>query len=319
MNRIRNPANGIPSLLNQKTYWIGGYAVIAFVFLVLHFLAETGAIPYAFVQTPFFKKFTLSAFFIVLVILVGKVIEKLINTRSDSEGSKYNLVRITRLLTTVFVLILLVSFLAQNLVAAAVSFGLISLVLGFALQAPISSFIGWLYLVFRKPYQVGDRIQIQNFKGDVIEIGYLDTVLLEFSGEYLKNDRNSGRVITFPNSLILRSEVFNYSGPFSPFIWNETAVQIAYTSDIEFVEECLLTAAINDFNNMYPQFELSKKPHWKPIVYFRVNSYAWLEAVISYPVDPLETTPRRTRILRQALALMNAKPEKVKFPEGARR
>src|SRR5690606_25122927 len=121
--------------------------------------------------------------------------------------------------------------------------GLISLVLSFSLQAPITSFIGWLYIVFRRPYMVGNRIQINSHRGDVIEISYLDTVILECSGDYLGNDKRSGRVIRFPNSLILREEIINYSGPQVPFIWNETAIQIAYTSDLKFVENCLVEAA----------------------------------------------------------------------------
>src|SRR5699024_1366162 len=106
--------------------------------------------------------------------------------------------------------------------------GLVSLVLGFALQAPITSFIAWLYIIFRKPYKVGNRIQINEHRGDVIEISYLDTIIQECSGDYLGNDRQSGRIIHFPNSMILTDKVTNYSGQHKPFIWNETAVQIAY-------------------------------------------------------------------------------------------
>lgn len=208
-------------------------------------------------------------------------------------------------------------FLFQNLYAAAVSFGLISLILGFALQAPITSFIAWIYLIFRRSYLVGDRIQIKGFRGDVVEISYLDTSILECNGDYLNNDKPSGRVIRFPNSLILREEIINYSGPEIPFIWNETPIQIAYTSDLKFVENCLIEATLRDFKTRYP--ELSNRNHWPPSVYFRINTYAWMEAVITYPVEPKDASGRRNRILRLALPLLNSAPEKVKFPEGTLR
>src|SRR5690606_4370867 len=118
------------------------------------------------------------------------------------------------------------------------------------------------------------------------EISYLDTSILECSGDYLVNDRRSGRVVRFPNSLILREEIINYSGPEAPFIWNETAIQIAYTSNLQFVEECLLEAATRDFKEYYPQFSTQKHKQWEPAVYFRINTFAWMEAVISYPVEP---------------------------------
>lgn len=307
------------SQTRKKKYWIGGYAALAILFLAIHYSLEIDVFSRWQSYLPFLRKLTISLFLILLILLIGKIVEKVIDTRNETEGVRYNLLRITRLLTVIFVLIIAISFLFQNLYAAAVSFGLISLVLGFALQAPITSFIAWLYIVFRRPYQVGNRIQIEGFKGDVIEINYLDTIILECSGGYLQNDRSSGRVIHFPNSIILKSEVINYSGPFVPFIWNETPLQIAYTSDLQFVEECLIAATTRDFKEKYPQYDLEKTPEWKPAVYFRVNTYAWLEAVVSYPVEPEDTTGRRNRILRYALPLLNEHPEKVKFPEGSLR
>jgi small-conductance mechanosensitive channel len=268
---------------------------------------------------PFLKKLTMSLFLIVLIFLISKLIEQLINAQTRTEGDRYNLVRIIRFLALVSSFIVVISFLFQNLYAAAVSFGLISLVLGFALQAPISSFIAWVYLVFRRTYLVGDRIQIKKFRGDVIEIGYLDTSILECSGDYLENDRKSGRIVRFPNSLILKEEVINYSGPEIPFIWNETPIQVAYTSDLQFVEECLLEACIRDFKERYSHLGNPEKQRWEPNVYFRINKFAWMEAVISYPVEPEDTTGRRNRILRYALPLLNAAPDKVKFPEGSLR
>src|SRR5690606_19186821 len=123
-------------------------------------------------------------------------------------------------------------------------------------------------------------------------------------------------IIHFPNSLILKSQVINYSGPFLPYIWNETAIQVAYTSDLKFVESCLLEAAVRDFKEQYPDKNPAEN---EPTVYFRINTYAWLEAVVSYPVEPEDTTGRRNRILRYALPLLNAQPDKVKFPEGTLR
>jgi small-conductance mechanosensitive channel len=310
LNRHKNKSG-------QK-YWIGGYAILLAFSLTIYFLIELKVFDLIEDFRPALKKISLTCFFVFLVFLIGKLIERLIDTHSQSRGYSYNLVRITRLLTMLFVFIVVLSFLFENWTTAAVSFGLLSLILGFALQSPITSFIAWLYIIFRTPYRVGDRIELNGFKGDVTEINYLDTTLLEFSGTYLSNDRLSGRVIRFPNSIILRSEVFNYSGFHDPFIWNETALQIAYTSDLNFVEECLLFAAREDYKEHYAEFAPAIK-ELEPAVYFRVNIYAWLEAVISYPVLPMETTPRRTRILKRALSLLNQEPGKVQFPEGAAR
>lgn len=316
-NNIEFTLNGQKKKSGQR-YWIGGYAILAASSLIIYFLIELKVFDLIEDFRPTLKKISLTAFFVFLVFLVGKLIEQLIDKHSQSRGYSYNLVRITRLLTGLFAFIVILSFLFENWTTAAVSFGLLSLILGFALQSPITSFIAWLYIIFRTPYRVGDRIEINGFKGDVTEINYLDTTLLEFSGTYLSNDRHSGRVIRFPNSIVLRSEVFNYSGFHDPFIWNETAVQISYTSNLKFVEEALLSAAREDYLQHYSSISILTKD-LEPAVYFRVSVYAWLEAVVSYPVIPVETTPRRTRILQRTLFLLNQHPEKVQFPEGASR
>ncbi len=263
---------------------------------------------------PFVGRFALAMLSISFIFLLGSIIEYVIERKSEVEGIRYNLTRVNSLIVFLLAAIVAVSFIFQNLYAAAVSFGLISLILGFALQAPITSFISWLYIIFRHPYHVGDRIQLGNLCGDVLEISYLDTRIQEFGGPYLGNDRLSGRVIHFPNSLILKSEIINYTGQYRPFIWNETTLQIRYGSDIRFVESCLQTAADTDFAEQHPEHAAVHAE-----VYFRDNNRGWLEAVVSYPVLPTDTTGRRNRILRQALLALNQDPERVLFPEGARR
>ena len=305
--------------IQRTKYWIKFYGVASALLITIYYLLDLKYFESWGIYVPFLKKFSMSLFLITLIFLISKIITKVISIHSEIEGERYNLLRITRFLAIVFSMIVVISFLFQNLYAAAVSFGLISLVLGFALQAPITSFIAWIYLVFRRTYFVGDRIQIKGHRGDVVSISYLDTSILECSGDYLGNDRSSGRISRFPNSLVLREEVINYSGPEIPFIWNEIPIQIAYTSDLQFVEECLLSASTKDFKDKYPQLANQDKVEWKPAVYFRINSYAWMEAVVSYPVEPKDAAGRRNRILRYALPLLNNEPDKVKFPEGTLR
>lgn len=85
--------------------------------------------------------------------------------------------------------------------------GVLSLILGFALQTPITRFIGWIDILVRKPYRVGDRILIAGAAGDVIDVSHLDTTLWEFGGQYLSTDHPSGRIIEFPNSNVLMTPV----------------------------------------------------------------------------------------------------------------
>jgi len=102
------------------------------------------------------------------------------------------------------------------------------LILGLAVQTPMTSFLGWIYILVRAPYRVGDRIKIGDATGDVIDVSYLDTTLWEFGGDFLSTDHPSGRVIKFPNSKVLSSTVYNYTWPLFPYVWNEVKFSIAY-------------------------------------------------------------------------------------------
>lgn len=313
------------ALKNEKNriYWIGIYFIATVLLLLLHYFVETrffNAIKEVNTRTlNFISKWLFTFAIISIILLIRTTLEKLISRLDQSQGDRYNLNRITRLIASMLIVYVTISSLFVNPYKSLAGLGLASLVLGFALQAPITSFISWLYIVFRRPYKVGDRIQINDHRGDVIEISYLDTIIEECSGDYLKNDRLSGRLIHFPNSKILTDRIINYSGPQAPFIWNETAVQIAYTSDLEYVEKCLKYAAEKDFENEYPSLSKESGEQWESAVYFRVNNHAWLEGVISYPVQPQDTTGRRNRILRIALPKLNEKPDKVQFPAGTAR
>lgn len=307
----------------NRNFWMIAYIISATVLIIIHFLAKARV--FQFLDDLVFsgldallQKWSITLAVISIILLIRVVLEKLIVNLDQAQGERYNLIRITRLIGTILSTYVILSSLFANPYDSLAGLGIASLILGFALQAPITSFISWLYIVFRRPYQVGDRIQINDHRGDVVEISYLDTIIEECSGDYLQNDRKSGRLIHFPNSKILTDRIINYSGPEIPFIWNETALQVAYTSDLEFVEECLIKATEKDFQNLYPKmYEPGNR--WESKVYFRVNQRAWLEAVISYPVEPYDTTGKRNRILRTVLPLLNAAPEKVKFPEGTLR
>jgi small-conductance mechanosensitive channel len=314
--------------VEKHKYWIGGYSAIAVVCIVFYFLFATQTMPAPYGKIVLFKKLALGSFFAVLVLIMGKAIELLVVRKSKSKSARYTLIRVVRLATVLIIGCVVISFLYQHWYTAAVSLGLISLILGFALQVPISSFIAWLYIIFRTPYRVGDRIEISQFKGDVVEISYLDTTLWEFGGDYLTTDMPSGRLIRFPNSLVLQSAVFNYSWPKFPYIWNEIPFHVAYGSDLDYVEATLkettraalepeMAERINTLKDIIketPVDELQIKEY--PFVSFRINDNTWVEVLVTYLVEPKKATATRSRIVKETIAALLLKPEKVMFPKG---
>src|SRR5258707_512069 len=274
------------------------------------------------------QRLDLSAMAVVFILAIAKIVDVYLIGRIDSPVSRYNLRRVARLAMVLVLAFVVVSILFQNWYTAAVSLGLLSLIMGFALQTPITSFIGWIYLLARTPYRVGDRIKIGEATGDVIDVSYLDTTLWEFGGDFLSTDHPSGRVIKFPNSKVLSSTVYNYTWPLFPYIWNEVKFNVAYESDLEFVAETMQRVAeaevgehmmkqVRVFREILAQTpvdQLEVREH--PAVLFRVNSNTWIDAIVRYLVHPKEAGRVKTRLIQKLLAELKATPDRVMFPKG---
>ncbi|MCE3294715.1 MAG: mechanosensitive ion channel family protein [Crocinitomicaceae bacterium] len=305
--------------------WVAGYLIISLSALTVYFLLKLHVFHVFGDYLVLLQKIALGTCIATLILMFAKLLEGVFARRTRVVYTRYNLTKMVRLLSWLLIIAVGISFLFQNWYSAAVSLGLISLILGFALQNPISSFIGWLYILIRQPYHVGDRIQIETFKGDVVEVNYLDTTLWEFSGDYLTNDLPSGRLIRFPNSLVLQSAVLNYSWEKFPYIWNEIPFHVAYESDLKFVEETIKRIAKAELGDMAtnierykelveqtPVDELEIKEY--PFVSFRIHMNTWVEVMVTYLVEPKRATAIRSILIQKILSELNQQPERVLFP-----
>jgi small-conductance mechanosensitive channel len=316
--------------LNAGHRWfLGVYALIAagsaiFYFLFRYDVLSLGS--WSANQVP--ERLCLAGVTCGILLFISRLVEKIIRKNAHTRADKYNVIRVIRLATIIFLAVIVISFLNANWYTAAVSLGLISLILGFALQTPISSLIGWLYIIIRIPYRVGDRIQISNFTGDVVEINYFDTTLWEFAGDYMSNDLPSGRLIRFPNSMVFQSQVYNYSWHKFPYIWNEIPFHVAYESDLAYVEKRIREIAKDELGeemeekvNMLRGFiketpidEMEIKEY--PFVQFRTNANTWVEVLLVYLVEPKHSGTVRSNLIKKILQELLKEPDKVMFPKS---
>jgi small-conductance mechanosensitive channel len=268
------------------------------------------------------------AVMIIILLAITKTISVYAIGRVSDASTRFTLKRIQRLIAAILIAVIVISVFFVNWYTALISVGVLSVIVGLSVQTPMTSFIGWIYILVRRPYRVGDRIQIDDATGDVIDVSYIDTTLWEFGGKYLSTDHPSGRIIKFPNSKVLSAMVFNYSWPLFPYIWNEIKLQIAYQSDLQFVAETMqeiVTKEIGEamiervgvYRNLLartPVDELEVREH--PRVIFRVDDVTWVDAIVRYLVPPREAGGIKTRLIPKLLAALNAAPEKVMFPKG---
>lgn len=326
--REQKEENGSPKRDRANRIWVWSYVTLALIFLASYFLLTLQVFEVFGKYLDLLKKISLGGFFAFVILMVARIAEGLVRRRADMPFARYNLIRAIRLLAVLIIVMMTISMIFENWYTAAVSLGLISLILGFALQTPIMSLIAWLYIVIRTPYHIGDRIQIEDFKGDVVEINYLDTTLWEFGGDYLTNDLPSGRLIRFPNSLVLQYPVFNYSWKKFPYIWNEIPFHVAYESDLAYVEKTILEVAreelgpetanrieqLKELIEQTPVDELEIREY--PYVLIRTNVNTWVEVNVTYLVEPKKASGIRTRIVRKVIAALLKNPDRVMFPKS---
>jgi len=268
---------------------------------------------------------------IVIVLAIARAVSAYALARIEGASVQFTLQRITNLLVAVVIVVIAISVIFVNWYGALAALGVGSIILGLAVQTPMKSFVGWIYILIRQPFRVGDRIKIADATGDVIDVGYLDTTLWEFGGQYISGDHPSGRLIKFPNEKVLDELVYNYSWPLFPYIWNEIKFQVAYNADLEFIgstmekitEEELgqeMVKRVETFRELLAQTpvdELEVRAH--PRVIFRVSENTWLEAIVRYLVPAREARRVKTRLIKKLLAALNAAPDRVCFPKGANR
>ena len=320
------PADGRSELAHGKVrLWL--YMLLLGAAAVSHYLLGLRIFALTEEHIELWQRLTRSLGLLALVLLGAHLVSVFVVRRINSRVARYNLNRVVNLIAGTTLALVILAVLFADWYTTIVSVGLISVVLGFALQKPITSFIGWLYLLIRKPYQVGDRIRIGEATGDVVDVGYLDTTLLEFGGPLLSTDHPSGRVIKLPNSKVLEEPIYNYSWPQFPFIWNEIQFHVGYDSDLEFVAETMqqtveeelgtaMVARVDLFRKLLartPVDELQVRRH--PAVIFRPGKHRWIEAIVRYLVLPREAGSVKNRLVKLLLTRLNAQPDRSRFPE----
>ena len=325
--REKKPGEKVKARGTDK-FWFVTHALLLIGCAALYFLLGSMLIPLSPSHLELGHRIIRAAALIVIVIAMAKAISVYALGRIEDAAIRFTLQRVEHLLVALLIALIAVSIIFVNWYAALTALGVGSIIIGLAVQTPMKSFIAWIYILVRQPFRVGDRIKIDDATGDVIDVGYLDTTLWEFGGQYISGDHPSGRTIRFPNEKVLDSIVYNYSWPLFPYIWNEIKFQIAYQSDLEFVaktmqriveeelgEEMMERIAVyRDLLARTPVDELEVREH--PRVIFRVDEVTWVDAIVRYLVAPREAGSMKSRLIPKLLAALNAAPEKVMFPKG---
>ncbi|MCR4369008.1 MAG: mechanosensitive ion channel family protein [archaeon] len=208
---------------------------------ILVFLFFYGALLYELVWAAFFQnEGSFQSFLPILMNVVGFIIGTeifLILTRYgiskylENRGKKKEIKLILTLYTYLvwaLVAIFLISTIFKDVGALLTSLGLIGFGITFALQNPILNFVGWLTIVIIKPFNIGDRIEVQGLRGDVVAVHTMYTII---QGTRTSSHEKTENAITIPNSLVLTNPVVNYTRIRGTNYIDEVIISITYESN----------------------------------------------------------------------------------------
>ena len=177
--------------------------------------------------------------------------------------------------------------------ALATFFGLLSAGLAIALKDPVSNLAGWGFIIWRRPFEVGDRVQIGPHAGDVIDLGLFQFTLNEIGG-WVNADQSTGRIIHVPNGKVFVEPIANYNRGFQ-YIWNEVPVVVTFESDWKKAKQLLTKIAFKHAEHLTAQAEqelltasrqyLINYRKLTPIVYTNVVDYG-VQLTIRYLIEP---------------------------------
>jgi small-conductance mechanosensitive channel len=214
----------------------------------------------------------------IVALLVG-LLQRITGRRIQDRYTRYHTRKLITFAGYLIGILALGGIFIEKMSSVTVALGVAGAGIAFALQEVITSIAGWFAISFAQFYKIGHRVQLGGIKGDVIDVSFLRTTLMEM-GDWVNGDLYNGRVVRVANSFVFKEPVFNYSGDF-PFLWDEINLPIRYGSDRGLTVKILLDTA-EEVAGEYTRFASQA---WQSLVKKFAIEDARVEPLVSLVLD----------------------------------
>ncbi len=175
------------------------------------------------------EKLLLTILAVIFVWITRWLVLRVVNQRIEEPRVRYQWGKGSGYVAFALILVLLSQIWVDALREMGTFLGLLTAGLAIALRDLVSNMAGWAFILLRHPFRVGDRVQIGEQAGDVVDIRLFQFSLLEI-GNWVAADQSTGRVIHVPNARVFSESLANYTAEF-PFVWHEIPVLVTFESD----------------------------------------------------------------------------------------
>lgn len=246
------------------------------------------------IEEVYIELFLKTLFYTVVITLIEKLGSKLLKKTKDNK-KEYEYTRAWKLIIKIIYIIIIMIFWGRYVKNFITLISVLSAAFTIALRDLIFNFFCGLYIKMVKPLEIEDRIEINNYRGDVVNINMMNFEILEVTSNDLTG-QSTGVIISLPNSIIFQYPLKNYNKAFK-YIWDEILVKVPLDCDLSKTKSTLykivnsneviknipskLKKQINNVSNKY-RIYYNK---YDPIIYTKiVDNY--IELQIRYLVHP---------------------------------
>ncbi|MDR7666916.1 mechanosensitive ion channel family protein [Methanosarcina sp. Z-7115] len=235
----------------------------------------------------------ISLIVVFLAYIINSITRNFILRRISTARDRYTLRKTASILITVLALASLFAIWIERTSTLFIAYGILSAGVAIALQDVLRNIAGGILLVVARPFKAGDRIQVGDTTGDVLDIGSFNTTIMEIR-EWVDADQYTGRILSVPNSFALNQTIKNYTRDYS-FIWDEIRILLIYGSNWKKAKEIALRAAgpvVGEFEDLARRELLRMGKRYFFTTYdVRTNLYMkmeenWIEIRLRYVVEP---------------------------------
>ena len=176
-----------------------------------------------------------------LAYLINSLAGDFIQDRVSPAKDRYTLRKTVSVIVTVLAAASFFAIWIERTSTLIIAYGILSAGIAIALQDLLRGIAGGLLILITNPFKAGDRIQVGENIGDVLDIGNFSTRLMEIR-EWGNLDQHTSRIIQIPNSFVINQPIKNYTLDFS-FIWDEIRIMLVYESNWKKAQEIILKIA----------------------------------------------------------------------------
>ena len=205
---------------------------------------------------------------IFLILVVEKIGIRIIKRTRDSK-KEYNYTKKYKLIIRIIILSAIIIVWGKYIKNFLTLISLVSAAFTIAIRDLIFNFFCGIYIKIVKPFVVEDRIEINGYKGDVVNINTMNFEILEVSNVDTTG-QSTGIIIHLPNSIIVNYPLKNYNKAFK-YIWDEITIRIPLDYDVN------KDNVSNSYRIYYNQYD--------PIIYTKINE-DHIELQIRYLIHP---------------------------------